>query len=259
MKQNQGFVRRSSVCTVLMLSGLAPLLAQPSQSPPWTTITSYRIKPDMRTEFEAAQKEVTAAYKKANVPFRIVTQTVFGDLFEYTGITPLAKFADMDAASPLVRALGEEGSARLLRKTGAAVLSIQRVSSREIQGMAVRTPGTNETAALIVQYDLIPGKSAEFEAWMKNEYFPAMKKAEVKNFWVSQTVFGADPNERVSVRLLNNLAEIDAGPATQKALGVEGAAKMTAKTAGFVRAVHFSVVRYRADLSYQPAMQASSK
>ena len=47
--------------------------------------------------------------------------------------------------------------------------------------------------AVVTILRLLPGKVPEFNAWMKDEYLPAMKKAEVKQFWVSQTVFGGDP------------------------------------------------------------------
>jgi hypothetical protein len=96
---------------------------------------------------------------------------------------------------------------------------------------------------------LVGGKSSEFEAWMKNEYLPAMK-TEVKNFWVSRTVFGGDPNERITVRIMKNMAELDAGPMINKGLGEEGARKLIARSSGIVDSVHYSVVHYRADLSY---------
>lgn len=59
-------------------------------------MTTFHIKPDFRTEFEASQKEITAAYKKAGVAYRVVVQTMFGDLMEYTSIAPIANFAESD-------------------------------------------------------------------------------------------------------------------------------------------------------------------
>ncbi len=98
-----------------------------------------------------------------------------------------------------------------------------------------------------------PGRADDFAAWVKDEYLPAAKKAEIKNLWVSADVHGADPNERVIVRPIRSMAEFDAGPFTTKALGAEGARKMMSKTNGIVDSVNYRVVRYRADLSYQMA------
>ena len=41
------------------------------QAPPvqeWSIVTTVQIKPEFRVEYEGVQKEVSAVYKKANVP-----------------------------------------------------------------------------------------------------------------------------------------------------------------------------------------------
>src|SRR6266496_4381921 len=117
------------------LSGIA--VAQPNASPDWSIITSTQIKPEYRTEYEAAQKEISAAYKKAGIPSRIVVQTIMSDLMEYTSIAPLAKYADLDGPSQLVKALGEAGSQRLLKRMGAYTNSIHRVTSLAIPDLSI--------------------------------------------------------------------------------------------------------------------------
>jgi len=87
---------------------------------------------------------------------------------------------------------------------------------------------------------------------MKNEYLPAMRKADVANLWVSQVTFGGDPNDRVMVRPMHKLAEIDAGPPIRKALGVEGAQLLAIKMAGIVESTHHSINKLRLDLSNMP-------
>jgi hypothetical protein len=66
------------------------------------------------------------------------------------------------------------------------------------------------------------------------------------------------------VRLIKNMADFDAGPVLTKSLGEEGAQKLRARSAGIISSVHYSVVHYRADLSYdnathQPQATASAK
>jgi hypothetical protein len=235
-------------------------LAQPNPAPQWSLITFTQIKPEFRMEYEATMKEITAAYKKAGVASRIVVQTVLGDLMEYTSIVPLAKYADMDGPSPLVKALGEAGSQRLLKKSGAYLNSVHRVTALAIPDLTIMTPMDNPGEyAAVTTWKLFPGKAAEFTAFMKDDYLPAMKKADVANFWVSRPIFGGDLDERYTVRPMHKLAELDGGPLTTKALGAEKARELNVKMSKIVESTHYSIVRVRPDLSLMPAPPPSTK
>jgi hypothetical protein len=241
-----------AVCTAFALSHVPSLTAQQTPAPKWSLVTLTTIKPDSRADYEAWQKDITAAYKKAEVPSRAVLQTMMGDLFEYISVSPLAHFADMDGASPVERALGKDGAAVFMKKGAPYVVSVRRMATLAMDDLSIRTKTPEMSPyAMVTSMHIIPGKASDFDAYMKNDYLPVMKKGEVKNFWVSRTVFGGDPNERVTARLMKNLAEIDAGPLTTKILGQEGARKLTSKTAGIVDAVQYRIVRYRPDLSYE--------
>jgi hypothetical protein len=240
------------------LTGLS--FAQPNPAPQWSVITTSQIKPEFRMEYEAAQKELTAAYKKAGVASRIVVQTVLGDLYEYTTIVPLAKYADLDGPSPTVKALGEAGSQRLLKKAGAYLNSIHRVTALAMPDITIMdsTANPGEYAA-VTSWKLFPGKAVEFTAFMKDEYLPAMRKAEVKNFWVSRPIFGGDLDERITVRPMQKLAELDGGPLTTKALGADKARELNVKMSKIVESTHFSIMRIRPDLSLMPAPPPPTK
>jgi hypothetical protein len=211
-----------------------------------------KIKPDARAEYEAFQKDITAAYKKAGVPYRAVLQTVFGDLTEYISVSPLKKFADLDDTWPLDRAVGAEGAAKL-RKRGAALITSQhRYASRSVPGLRIQTRSEKPSPyAMVTYYRLVPEKAEVWTNFMKNDYMPVLQKGAVKNWWVNQTLFGGHPNERVVVRLMDKLGEFDDGPLTTKILGPEGAQKLQAKAAGTSESVRFTVIRYLPDLSYE--------
>ena len=232
------------------LSGIS--FAQ-TPAPQWSLITFSQIKPDFRMEYEAAQKELMAAYKKAGVASRIVVQTILGDLTEYTSIVPLGKYAEMDGPTPTVKALGEAGSQRLLKKAGAYLNSVHRVATLAMPDISLEGPSPDAGEyAMVTTWRLYPGKGADFTAFMKDDYVPAMKKAEVANFWVSRPVFGGDLDERFTVRPMHKLAELDAGPLTLKALGADKARELGMKQSKIVESTHFRVVRIRPDLSLMP-------
>jgi hypothetical protein len=227
------------------------LMAQ-AASPNLSIVNVSTIKPEMRAEYEAFQKQVTAAYKKAEVPYRTVLETVLGNLAEYVTIAPVAKFADLDGPTPMERALGKPQAEAMLRKGAVFVTSRQRLLSRDMPELSIMTDSSEPPAlAMVTMVQLKPGSAPDFAAWVKDEYLPAARKAELKNLWISQALHGGSPDERIIVRPIKSMADFDGGPFTIKALGQEAAAKMMAKLAGMAQSRSYSVMKYRADLSYR--------
>jgi hypothetical protein len=79
-----------AIVATLALSAIPSVFAQSAPAPKWSLVTVATIKPDMRSDFEVWQREITAAYKKAGVPSRAVLQTVMGDLFEYVSVDDMS-------------------------------------------------------------------------------------------------------------------------------------------------------------------------
>jgi hypothetical protein len=97
------------------------------------------------------------------------------------------------------------------------------------------------------------GRGPEFEAILKNDVVPAMKKGGVTEFLVHEAFLGGDVNEWIILAPYKNFADLDGVPPLVRALGPEGAAKLAAKATGIVVSMQRSVMRYRADLSYRAA------
>src|SRR5260370_26040102 len=123
----------SAVLTTLTIAIPPVSTGQTPPSPEWSVITTTQIRPEFRQEFEAVQKEISAAYKKADVPYRYVVQTILGDLEEYVSIAPLGKLAEMDGPSALVKAMGDAGSQRILRTIGGYHNSPHPVTGRSLK------------------------------------------------------------------------------------------------------------------------------
>ena len=245
---------------VLALALAIPTIstAQTTPQQQWSTVTTTQIKPEFRAEYEAAQKEITAAYKKAGVPYRLVVQTLYGDMNEYVSVAPLAKFADLDGPTVLVKALGEAGAQKMLKRVTAYTVSMHRTAVLDMPDISIETTGDPGEYVHVAVYRLLPGKAEAFTTFMKNDYLPAMKKAGVTNFWVNRPIFGGDLNERLSIRPMHKLAELDGGPLTTKALGADGARQLGIKQAAIVESVKYSLMRIRSDLSLMPAPPKST-
>lgn len=218
----------------------------------WQVVTTFHIKPGYRTEFEATQKEVTAAYKKAGAPYRVVIQTLFGDLTEYTAAAPIANFAELDGSTTLVKALGNTASGRLLKRCGAYLSSVQRVAMLALNDISFETPVDPGDYVHIMTFHLRLGKGADFAAFMKSDYLPALRKGGVSNAWMNEPVFGGNPNERVLIMRMHKLAELDDGPPVRRALGGDGARALGLKQAEIVESVSHLLGQIRTDLSLIP-------
>src|SRR5258708_7283598 len=199
----------------VILRALVSLVAQDKapapKGPEWSYVSIYKIKPEKRADFEAIQKEVSAAYKQAGVPFRVVWQTTFGDINEYVSASPLANFAAMDGDSPVVKALGKDKSADLLRRSSATLNSVTRVATINRADLSTGLgPAGPPAYAVIMLTHVAPGRTQEYEAWLKSEYVPAFKKGGGE-YYVEQAIFGGGPDLYVSASPIPNMATIDAG------------------------------------------------
>ena len=228
-----------------------------TKGPTWLRFQTTKIKPDMRQEFEGYLKQVPAAYKKAGAQFFIVLVNAAGDMNEYTSVTPIAKFAEMDGPSPLIKNFGEEGAANLVRGLARCQISQTRYYSLAQDDLAINKGAPTGTLWMFTRTFVNPGKMQDYANWMKNDYKPALEKAGVTQLRVSRPIFGAANNQIESIRMLKDFAEIDGGPILNK-LGADTASAINAKAAGLVRTSMTTLVRIRPDLSYLPATTGSN-
>jgi hypothetical protein len=218
-------------------------------------ITVYKIKPDMVAEWESLVKAAIPALKKAGVPMVSFWQTaIFGEN-EWVAATPIAKFAEYDGANPFVRALGEAGAMRLHAMAVKCLAEPARgYAVRFRRDLSINQPMTEPPAiATVTSIHVAFGKGQEFEAIVKGDVLPAMKKAGLTQFWVYEAVQGGDVNGWTIVTPYKNFAEVDVPSPMVRAIGQEGAQKIAAKSAGIVVSMERSVMRYRVDLSYHEA------
>jgi len=238
--------------TAVFAAGLASAcFGQSPREPAWTDSTTTKVIPAMRREFEGNLKQLVAAYKNAGVPWFLTFQTFAGDTTEYTTMVPVMKFGDLDGATAVERVLGEVGWEHLSR-------NIARCYTAQMRTYA--TPQTeleiNKTDMPMGMYWIetttvvAPGRMGDYLKWLQNDYRPALEKAGVAHFQVSQPIFGAAAGEVMIRRMLKNLGEVDEGPVLSKALNEEDARAVAAKAAALVSASTTRIVRLRADLSY---------
>lgn len=237
--------------------------AQPMAETPaseWLQVSVVRVKPEMVTEYVAFQKsETLPGLKKAGLKWRDAWETgVFGEGFEYVFVTPIEKFAQYDGPGPMMRALGDEGARAYNEKLRRFLISSHTFAVRMRPDLSYAGKMTwPPKLAVIAWVDVAQGRTAEYENFIKTDWAPAMKKADVAGYFVSQIVFGGSANGYITLTALDNFADIDKGPPVVRALGQAGADKLGQKVSGIVTHVERSVSRYNADLSIAPAQMPS--
>lgn len=250
-------------CTLLICLSLlvSPVLAQDraaqtqlaAAAPTWLQIMVVRVKPESVREFEELQKnETLPALKKGGLKWRDAWTTAsFGESFEYVFVQPIESIAQLDSPGALTRALGEEGVRAYLAKANRLVVSRRTFAAvyrpdMSYQGKLSGAP----KLGVVNRWQVMPGRTAEFEAIIKNEAMPAFKKADVP-FWVNQTAFGGDVNEYHSLTLQDSFTEISKGSPVIRAVGQEQYNRMLQKTAGIVVNLERSIIRFMPDLSFR--------
>ena len=236
--------------------------AQPPAQGQWLSVTMVSVKPEMMMEFQNLIKNDTnPALRKGGAKRRDVWQRTpaAGDAFEYIIVAPIDKLAQFDGPSPLEQGLGREGFAAWQAKASRLVTSVRRYVMRTRPDMSYEGKMTGPPKLAVVNSVYVaPGRSQDYENYIKNEYLPVIKQAQVAGYWVAETVFGGHANEFVTLTLRDNFADIDKGPVAVQVLGAEGARKLSQKLpAGTVARMERSLVRYVPELSIMPTETAS--
>lgn len=255
MKQTT--LRAIGICFVLLQSFVA-IAQTPTATPPapeFLSITIVSVKPDMVQEFQNFMKNTTnPALKKGGLKYREVWQTTAaaGDPYEYVLVAPMANFAEFDGPGFVEKGLGAQGWAAWQTKASSLVNSVRRYVIRTRPDLSYRSTRTTPMSlAVITSVSIAPGRNMDFENYLKNDYLPVMKQANV-SYFVSQAIFGGDVNEYVTLTLRDSFTEMDKGPVIVQVLGREGADKLTQKLpVGTVAHMERSLTRYVPELSFR--------
>ena len=217
----------------------------------WVRLMSSVVKPEMTQEYEGYLKQIAAAYKKAGQPLYGVYSNFSGNRNEYTTVTLLMKFGDMDGPNPIRKALGDEAFANLTRSLSRCLVSSTWYYALPWDDVWINKPGPMGQYFLRTRIPIAPGKNAEYRAYLKNDLKPVLEKGGVTWFRAATPVFGGPAGVVDTVRMLKNLGEIDGGPIPRQVLGVAGAQALAAKAQPLTRgAAQNTIWRSRPELSW---------
>ncbi len=245
------------VCPFVSTHPVAQAPKPAPQTPQLMLISFTHVRPGMAPKYIDLQvKEVMPAQKKGGSPGRqAFSSGVTGAPGEFVFLTPITSMAMFDEPPPMQKALGPEAAAALNQKLGEISEPAGSVIARTRPDLSYAPdPAAKPTpVAIITVVEIVPGKRAEFEAFIKKDVVPAMQKAQVRGYHVMEVVYGENTGGYITAVGMDSYAAIGKGHPFEIALGEGGAQKMEVKAAGLVQKIHRFMSRYRPELSWSPS------
>jgi hypothetical protein len=257
------------VSAVLVLPrALAQGTARPSQAPAaapaaaaatpqrhWYTVNIVTVRPESVNEYLEFQKTQTIPLlQRGGIKSRDVWQSgaPFGEGRTYTLVTPIAKFADYDLEPAALRLLGAEAGRAYQEKNRRMLVSSRTLAIQDRAELSVMPSASfKPKAGVLTLTTVVSGHAAAYEAYVKNDLLPVLKRGNVAGYLVSRTTFGGDANEYASMQLVESYADIDKGPVPTRVLGEAAAQQLLAKGTPHIASVRRELLRYVPDLSFR--------
>jgi hypothetical protein len=238
---------------LLVVAALASVSAQAPASR-LLSISVVSVKPEMmRAYTDYLKSDVVPALQKGGVKWRDTWRTaVFGDTFEIAHVTEIKGFEQYDSPAPLRTALGEAGYAAYLAKVGPMLAGQQTYAVRTRPDLSyMADPAYRPKMAILTEVEIANDKVMEFEAFIKNEWIPALKKGGGKHYSVVQVLYGGAMNQYMTLVGIDTFADLAKGHPVTRALGDEGLNKLSAKSGGFAHHIERKIIRLDPDLSFE--------
>ena len=132
------------------------------------------------------------------------------------------------------------------------IVSTRTYALRDRPDLGLKTEGTPMAKlGVLASVEVVPGRATEWETILKNEWTPALKKAGVANYGVSQVVFGGSAGQYYTFTPIENYAQLDKGHPITQSIGEAGMNKILAKMSASTRSVERFIIRYDEELSFR--------
>ena len=158
----------AAMCIGMTLACAVSVQGQENGKPSWTVVTVFKIRPEMRSDFESVEKEISAAYKQAGAGSRTLWQDFLGEVNTYTAVTSIPNFAAFDSPNPLNKALGQERADALRKRLMSTITDMRRMVVENKMDLSMVGESYQPLPYVVVaQATALPNRDKEFETWVK--------------------------------------------------------------------------------------------
>ncbi|HEX4951110.1 MAG TPA: hypothetical protein VFZ34_30920 [Blastocatellia bacterium] len=264
----------SKIAFLLVCTGLLPVsaFAQTNNTNSATPkrllglVNEFTIKPGMMTAFlQWAEKESKPLYVRAGIK----TGYFFTNLYD-TADRNVVTLIEMHESFAAIRARHEAFNKNNSKeeldawsaKSREFIVGIRTYIVETLPELSWTNPKMKNLPLyyMVTERHIAPFRGRDYEAYLKNDWLPLVKKAESNGTLVSRLRYGGESGHYFVFGSVHDLTELDQpSKITQAAGGAEAVAKMQQKLIGIVQRSEQRVLRLRPEISIIPAPTTAAK
>jgi hypothetical protein len=220
----------------------------------WYSVNVITVKRETANEWRDFQRTQTIPMQqRGGVKQRDTWQggAPFGDGATFAIVTPIEKFEDYDKPPLVDRMLSGDALRSYQQKNAQLVVSNHMFAIQDRAELSIPPASTAKVRGMILtDVTVVAGHTDQYEAYIKNDLLPVLKKGNVLGYGVSRTVFGGNANDYHTVQYFDSYGDIDKGPLTARVLGQAAAQALAAKATPHIASLSRTIYRYVPELSY---------
>ena len=226
----------------------------PAQPPGLLVLSVIDVKPDMFAEFGEVQAQAMKAQQAGGQPWRETWNVAtFGHPYRVGVLHPLSSFAQLDGQSFTIKGAGAEAARDINERARRMIVGQRIYALRPRADLGFGTRPATMNLAVLTTVTVVPGRTADYEALIRNDVIPAYKKAGEKYLAMAQVALGGNPAEYLAFTLYDDFASLQKGNPILRGLGPEGFAEFRERLVGLIVREEHEVVRFNPALSFRPA------
>lgn len=226
-------------------------------------VLTVKVKPDKAAEYEALTKKWVDANRRFGGDHWLAMETVYGEGSVYTFVSPRKDYADVDKMNEVemqavTKAYGKEATEKMVHDFESCTAWSRNELRRRRMDLSRKAPTDMASYAKLIgesrvlrstAVHLRPGKSAEFEAFLKELKEVGEKNPDTQPLLVSQVIEGSKGMVFYLTTLRQSLGGFDHNLTAHDILGDEGYKKYLQTNSELVEESDSSLYRFSAELS----------
>ena len=227
-------------------------------------VSEYTIRPGMMTAYlESAKNDGRPLYLKAGIKEAYFFTNLYGpDRNIVTLIEVHEGFAALRARNEAFTKNNTQEARDAWSAKAREFITDQRVYIvDELDELSWMNPKLKTPPLYynVIERFIAPQRGRDYEAYLKNDYLPLVKKSDSNGIMVSRLRYGGEAGHYFVFIPVNDLADLDGPGKVTQTMGADAVATVQQKLAGIVQRSENRMLRLRVELSILPAPNTAAK
>ena len=243
--------RIKCICLAAVFACAAiPAAALAQSLPSFVTVTTFKVHPGMRQQFEALQQEANSARREAGVTARFAYRVVRGgSTNEYVFFKPLEGLASYDQPNPVRRGMGDADAADWFARLSECIDDVRLDTLRVRTELSIpAAEGRTRKLARLRMVDTRPGRGQDYERWVADTWVPAMRDAGMNGVIHFQNAFGVGQRTWTRLTLYDSWTDLEGHP-VRRHVGPEAFSDVLGNNDEMTRGPEVLILEFLPDLS----------